>query len=384
MLERGRVGQTWRGRWDSFCLVTPNWTVQLPGRRLRRRRPRRLHDARRDRRVPRALRGGLRGAGARGRRGHRRSSRRPTAASCCSTLGRRDPRALGRRLDGRVPAAAPAADRRSLPDDLLQIDADDYRNRSSLPDGQVLVIGSGQTGCQIAEELIDAGREVVPLVRAGALGAAADRRPRPASGGRSRPASSTMPVERAAVADRRGCSRTSSPPGATAGTTSTCGRFGRMGVTLLGRFRDAVRRRGAVRARPARQRRLGRPALPRVPRARAGTSPTSAAMKRPDLPRARLLRPHDAREHRRSTDVGAVVFAGGFRPDYAHAGSHVPGAFDPLGFPRARGGREHGRAGPVLRRRALPAQAQARRSSGASARTPRSSRARSPRRARPP
>jgi Pyridine nucleotide-disulphide oxidoreductase len=31
VLERGRVGQTWRDRWDSFCLVTPNWTVQLPG-----------------------------------------------------------------------------------------------------------------------------------------------------------------------------------------------------------------------------------------------------------------------------------------------------------------------------------------------------------------
>src|SRR5438067_13617987 len=31
VLERGRVGQTWRGRWDTFCLVTPNWMVQLPG-----------------------------------------------------------------------------------------------------------------------------------------------------------------------------------------------------------------------------------------------------------------------------------------------------------------------------------------------------------------
>ena len=30
VLERGRVAQTWRNRWDSFCLVTPNWTVQLP------------------------------------------------------------------------------------------------------------------------------------------------------------------------------------------------------------------------------------------------------------------------------------------------------------------------------------------------------------------
>ena len=31
MLERGRVGQSWRDRWDSFCLVTPNWYLQLPG-----------------------------------------------------------------------------------------------------------------------------------------------------------------------------------------------------------------------------------------------------------------------------------------------------------------------------------------------------------------
>src|SRR5215216_2276370 len=30
VLERGRVGETWRSRWDSFCLVTPNWAVQLP------------------------------------------------------------------------------------------------------------------------------------------------------------------------------------------------------------------------------------------------------------------------------------------------------------------------------------------------------------------
>jgi putative flavoprotein involved in K+ transport len=30
VLERGRVGQRWRDRWDSFCLVTPNWSIRLP------------------------------------------------------------------------------------------------------------------------------------------------------------------------------------------------------------------------------------------------------------------------------------------------------------------------------------------------------------------
>jgi cation diffusion facilitator CzcD-associated flavoprotein CzcO len=31
VLERGRVGETWRGRWESFCLVTPNWSMQPGG-----------------------------------------------------------------------------------------------------------------------------------------------------------------------------------------------------------------------------------------------------------------------------------------------------------------------------------------------------------------
>jgi len=36
----------------------------------------------------------------------------------------------------------------------------DYRNPQQLPSGAVLVVGSGQTGCQIAEELVRAGRRV--------------------------------------------------------------------------------------------------------------------------------------------------------------------------------------------------------------------------------
>ncbi len=31
IFDRARIAETWRGRWDSFCLVTPNWTMQLPG-----------------------------------------------------------------------------------------------------------------------------------------------------------------------------------------------------------------------------------------------------------------------------------------------------------------------------------------------------------------
>src|SRR5207302_2943977 len=36
VLDAGRVAETWRTRrWDSFCLVTPNWGVNLPGANYR-------------------------------------------------------------------------------------------------------------------------------------------------------------------------------------------------------------------------------------------------------------------------------------------------------------------------------------------------------------
>ena len=31
VLERGKVGDRWRKRWDSLRLLTPNWQSRLPG-----------------------------------------------------------------------------------------------------------------------------------------------------------------------------------------------------------------------------------------------------------------------------------------------------------------------------------------------------------------
>jgi len=44
--------------------------------------------------------------------------------------------------------------------DIKQLHICDYRNPVQLPDGAVLVIGSAQSGCQVAEDLMDAGRKV--------------------------------------------------------------------------------------------------------------------------------------------------------------------------------------------------------------------------------
>lgn len=35
-----------------------------------------------------------------------------------------------------------------------------YKNVAALPEGAVVVVGSGQSGCQIAEDLLEAGRQV--------------------------------------------------------------------------------------------------------------------------------------------------------------------------------------------------------------------------------
>src|SRR5262249_40011967 len=47
-----------------------------------------------------------------------------------------------------------------LPESIVQIHSEQYRNPHSLPDGAVLVVGAGQSGAQIAEDLHLAGRKV--------------------------------------------------------------------------------------------------------------------------------------------------------------------------------------------------------------------------------
>ena len=50
--------------------------------------------------------------------------------------------------------------RTGLPAHITQLHSGSYRNPQALPPGAVLVVGSGQSGCQIAEELYMDGRQV--------------------------------------------------------------------------------------------------------------------------------------------------------------------------------------------------------------------------------
>jgi putative flavoprotein involved in K+ transport len=50
--------------------------------------------------------------------------------------------------------------------DLFQVHSSRYRNPAQLPAGAVLVVGSGNSGCQIAEDLLRGGRRVYLAVSA--------------------------------------------------------------------------------------------------------------------------------------------------------------------------------------------------------------------------
>ena len=50
--------------------------------------------------------------------------------------------------------------RSKLPAEFIQLHTSEYRNPESLPPGAVVVVGGGQSGCQITEDLLSAGRIV--------------------------------------------------------------------------------------------------------------------------------------------------------------------------------------------------------------------------------
>ena len=159
LLEAGRVAETWRSRrWDSFCLVTPNWSVMLPGATYAGPDP--------DGFMPLAELVDYFQSWA-------NSFDAPVEENSPVTSVEADggefvlSLASGK-LKARTVVVASGAYQRAhrpagaeqLPDGVHQILAEEYRNPDALTPGAVLIVGSGQTGCQLAEELQQSGRQV--------------------------------------------------------------------------------------------------------------------------------------------------------------------------------------------------------------------------------
>jgi putative flavoprotein involved in K+ transport len=162
VLERGRVGETWRSqRWDSFTLNTPTWMSCLPGGPApgppdgflpRDAWVTHLDDHARSAELP--VRTGAKVTGLEARPDGTFEVRvggagPETIAARCVVV------ASGVQREPRTPALA--AD---LPDGVVQLHTVAYRNPAQLSAGAVLVVGSAQSGGQVAEDLLAAGRMV--------------------------------------------------------------------------------------------------------------------------------------------------------------------------------------------------------------------------------
>src|SRR6516164_6637007 len=166
--QADRPGEAWRNhRWDSFTLNTPRWQSRLPGVRYRQDDP--------DGFMPKnevvayfeALARNL-----------------PVRYRARVAAIKRDSNSRnyvvevdgGERLKARNVVVAtglyqapkiPALSR-AFPPGIKQLHSDSYRNPEQLLPGAVLVVGSAQSGAQIAEELYESGRKVFLAVgRAG-------------------------------------------------------------------------------------------------------------------------------------------------------------------------------------------------------------------------
>lgn len=332
VLERGRIGQTWRDRWDSFCLVTPNWTVQLPGGTYDGPEP--------DGYMPRdSIVSHL--------ERYARSSRAPVREGVAVN-------ALAISDDGQFVLNTSQGDIRartvvlstgafqkahrpeataSLPTRLQVIDAEAYRNPSLLAAGKVLVIGSGQTGCQIAEELHEAGRDV--FLSCGR----APWFPRRVEG-RDLIAWLTEtsffevgPGDPPSDAVRLRANPQNTGHGG--GRDLHFRTLQAIGVTLVGHLVGADDRRAHFAADLADSVAFGDAMYADV-RALIATACATRGTRAPEFPDVTPFNA-DPPEHIDLTGFGAVVITSGFRPDY-RSWTAFPSAFDDRGFPIQKDG----------------------------------------------
>lgn len=159
VLERGEIGHTWRTqRWDSFRLNTPNWANSMPGMAFHPERPDAFESSE-------ALVSFFEDYVSR--------FDLPVRTRCEVTCVREAED--GFEIDTSddafeadvVVCASGSLNRPQLPSCAIAVpngvesfSAAEFSSAADLPDGAVLVVGSAQSGCQIAEDLLESGRTV--------------------------------------------------------------------------------------------------------------------------------------------------------------------------------------------------------------------------------
>jgi putative flavoprotein involved in K+ transport len=124
-----------------------------------------------------------------------------------------------------------------LPSSILQLHSMEYKNPSTLPEGAVLVVGTGQSGAQIAQELYQSGRKVYLSI------ASAGRAPRRYRGKDINDWFTRIGMFDTKVEELKSAADKFRPhpqiSGKNGGQSLNLHQFARDGVILLGHVRDA-------------------------------------------------------------------------------------------------------------------------------------------------
>lgn len=161
VFEKNQIGYSWRTkRWDSFCLVTPNWQCKLPGYPYPGHDPQGfmqkdqivqyIEDYARSFAPP--IKEGVEVLGVR-----KTDSQGVFELTTSIGVFTADQVVIAAG-SYHVPKIPKIAER--FPTNIVQLHSSEYKNPQSLPDQAVLVVGTGQSGCQIAEDLHLAGKQV--------------------------------------------------------------------------------------------------------------------------------------------------------------------------------------------------------------------------------
>ncbi len=331
VFERGRTAQSWRDRWDSFTLVLPNWSVRLAEHAYDGPDPDGFLP--RDEIVAYLERYAAEGA-APVREGVdvQRVSPVDHGFVVETDGGRIHAREVVVANGGYQRAQRPEAVR-ALEGVLPVIDARDYRSPDALAPGRVLVVGCGQSGAQIAEDLWLGGREVV--LACGRV----PWQPRQIDGHDIFWWLAGTPFMNMTTADLPTPAARLAPNPQASGTRGGhdlhCRSLQQLGVTLTGQLHAVRDGRiefaddldDSVAFGDARHRDL-MGVVAQAAQARGLPVPDAAepAAFRADAPRSLAV-----------SSFGAVVCAAGYRPDYARW-IDVPHAFDEWGFPHQEDG----------------------------------------------
>lgn len=159
VLEKNRIGESWRSqRWDTFCLVTPNWQCKLPGFPYQGNDPFGFMVKNEIVEYIESYAASFNPPVIEGITVLNVSKNEDVFEIKTNQLNYTSDQvvvAVGNYQFASLPTLAS-----QLPKTLFQVHSSDYKNPAQLPDGEVLVVGTGQSGAQIAEDLHLAGRKV--------------------------------------------------------------------------------------------------------------------------------------------------------------------------------------------------------------------------------